>query len=63
MCNREKLALLVHSVPDLTTVDTASTLLQLLAVDRSIWLTAGSDSTDSDGVMSAFIEDLAALLN
>lgn len=61
--NRENLALLVHSVPDLTTVDTASTLLQLLAVDRNIWLTAGSDSTNSDGVMSAFIEDLAALLN
>jgi len=59
---REKLALLVHSVPDLTIVETTGTLLQLLAVGRSIWLTASSDYSELDGVMSALIKGLAALL-
>jgi hypothetical protein len=61
--DHEKLALLVHSVPDVTIVGSTETILQLLAVGRSIWLTASLDYTELDGVMSAFIEALAALLN
>ncbi|KAI4943560.1 hypothetical protein J4E91_009197 [Alternaria rosae] len=60
--DREKLALLVHSTPDLTILETASMLLQLLALGRSIWMTASSDYTDLDGVLPAFIEGVAALL-
>lgn len=61
--DREKLALLVHSTPDLTILETASTLLQLLAVGRGIWLTGSSNYTELDGVLSAFIEGLDALLS
>ena len=39
--DREKLALLAQSIPDLTTAEVASELLQLLAVGRGVLLTAG----------------------
>ncbi|KAI4622599.1 uncharacterized protein J4E87_006166 [Alternaria ethzedia] len=61
--DREKLALLVHSTPDLSILETASTLLQLLAVGRGIWLTGSSNYTELDGVLPAFIEGLDALLS
>jgi hypothetical protein len=61
--DREKLALLAQSIPDLTTAEVASALLQLLAVGRGVWLTAGSDYTELDDVLSTFIEILAALLS
>ena len=61
--DREKLALLVHSTPDLTILETANTLLQLLAVGRGIWLTGSSNYTELDGVLPTFIEGLDALLS
>jgi hypothetical protein len=61
--DREKLALLVHTVPDLSIAETVSTLLQLLAVGRGISMTASSDCTGFDDLLPGFVEGLAALLN
>ncbi|KAF1835305.1 hypothetical protein BDW02DRAFT_588259 [Decorospora gaudefroyi] len=58
-----RLALLVHSMPDLTANETTSTLQQLLAVGHNIWLTGTSNYTEFDGVLPVFIDCLAALLN
>jgi hypothetical protein len=61
--DRESLALMLHSVPDLTIIETATTLRQLLAVSYSIWLTGTSNYTEFDGVLPVFIGSLATLLN
>ncbi|CAO2657841.1 Nn.00g071010.m01.CDS01 [Neocucurbitaria sp. VM-36] len=60
--DRTKLALFLHSVPDMSTNETEITLQQLLAVGHSIWLTGTQDYTDFDAVLPIFIDCLAALL-
>jgi hypothetical protein len=59
----DSLALLMHSTPDLTIVETNRLVLQLLAVGRSMWLTASSDYRGLDGVLPMFIDCLDALLS
>ena len=56
-----KLALMLHSVPDLTVIETATTLRQILAVGHSVWLTGTSNYTEFDGVLPLFIDCLAVL--
>ncbi|KAJ4366249.1 hypothetical protein N0V83_007885 [Neocucurbitaria cava] len=60
--DRQKLALFLHSVPDLTTNETETTLRQLLAVGHSVWLTVTPDYTEFDAFLPVFIDSLAALL-
>jgi hypothetical protein len=54
---------MLHSVPDLTIIETATTLRQLLVVGYSIWLTGTSNYTEFDGILPVFIDSLATLLN
>lgn len=61
--DRSKLALLIHSVPELTDVDMDSTLLQMLAVGQSIWLTGTNNYTEFDAQFPAFVGNLDALLS
>jgi hypothetical protein len=61
--DRESFALMLHSVPDMTIIETAITLRQLLAVGYSIWLTGTSNYTEFDGVLPVFNDSLATLLN
>lgn len=61
--DRDSLALLIHSTPDLTIVQTNRIVLQVLAVSRSIWPTASSDHRGLDGVLPMFIDCLDALLS
>jgi hypothetical protein len=61
--DHNKLAVILHSVPQLSTVDTETTLRQLLAVGHSIWLTGTSNYTDFDTHFATFVERLAALSN
>jgi hypothetical protein len=56
------LALMLHSVPDLTIIETVSTLRQLFAVGHTIWLTGTFNYTEFDGVLPVFIDCLAILL-
>ncbi|KAH7086574.1 Spherulation-specific family 4 [Paraphoma chrysanthemicola] len=60
--NRGELAVVVHSVPELSTIEIANTLLQLLAVGHSIWFTWTSNYTQLDAHFPTFIDCLAALL-
>jgi hypothetical protein len=60
--DRHKLALVLHSVPELNTISTELTLRQLLAVGHSVWLTGTNNYTDLDAHFPAFIDCLAALL-
>ena len=61
--DRNKLALVLHSVPELSTTATELTLRQLLAVGHSIWLTGTNNYTDLDAHFPAFIDLLAMLLS
>lgn len=60
--NRTKLAVVVHSVPDLSVIEIGVTLMQLLAVGQGIWLTGDSNYSSIDQHLPVFIESLAALL-
>lgn len=60
--NRDELALVVHSVPELSTIEIANTLSQLLAVGHSIWLTGTSNYTELDAHFPTFVDCLAALV-
>jgi hypothetical protein len=53
---------MLHSVPDLTIIETVNTLRQLLAVGHSVWLTGTSNYTEFDEVLPLFIDCLAVLL-
>jgi hypothetical protein len=59
--NRTKLALVVHSVPELSVIELSSTLRELLAVGHSLWLTGDSNYTNLDEHFSVFVASLAAL--
>lgn len=61
--NREKLALLLHSVPGLSSVSAEMTMRELLAIGHSVWLTSSDNYTDLDANFSKFIDRLAALLS
>ncbi|KAF2853420.1 hypothetical protein T440DRAFT_305753 [Plenodomus tracheiphilus IPT5] len=58
-----KLALVVHSVPDLSTIETELILRQLLAVGECVWLTGTASYTELDAVLFSFIDSLVELLN
>ncbi|KAH9863825.1 hypothetical protein J1614_009757 [Plenodomus biglobosus] len=58
-----KLALVVHSVPDLTTSETESILRQLLAVGQCVWMTGTTSYTELDAVLLSFIDSLTHLLS
>jgi hypothetical protein len=59
--DRNKLAIILHSVPELSTVDIETTLKQLLAGGHSIWLTGTNNYANFDTRFPTFIERLAAL--
>ncbi|KAF2024198.1 hypothetical protein EK21DRAFT_79208 [Setomelanomma holmii] len=61
--NHSRLALLLHSVPELSIIDTATTLVQLLAVGQSVWLTGTNNYTELNGQFPQFIDCLATLLS
>jgi hypothetical protein len=60
--NRTKLAIVVHSVPELSAIELSSTLKELLAVGHSLWLTGDSNYTNFDAHFPVFVASLAALL-
>lgn len=59
--DRNKLAIVLHSVPELSVIDIEFTLRQVLAVGHSIWLTGTNNYTLLDAYFPLFIERLAAL--
>jgi hypothetical protein len=59
--DRKRLGLVLHSVPQLSVVETEDTLRKLLAVGHSIWLTGNSNYTELDEHFSAFVNCLATL--
>lgn len=61
--DRSKLALVVHSVPELSVDEMLITLKQLLAVGHSLWLTSDSNYTMLDDHFQVFINCLATLLS
>jgi hypothetical protein len=61
--DRDKLAVMVHSTPDLTTTTIKIVLRQMLAVGRSIWMTGSSNYTEFDDQLPIFVDRLAALLS
>jgi hypothetical protein len=61
--DRDKLALVLHSVPELDTIATESTLKSLLAVGYSVWMTGTSNYTELDAHFPVFVDRLAALLS
>ena len=61
--DRKELALILHSVPELSTVVTELTLRQLLAVGHSVWLTGTNNYTDLDTHLPALIDLLALLFS
>jgi hypothetical protein len=61
--DRKKLAIVVHSVPDLSIIEIGATLTQLLAVGHGIWLTGDNNYSTIDQHLPVFIESLAALLS
>lgn len=61
--NHEKLAILLHSVPELDAVSTGAILRQLLAVGHTVWLTGTNNYTDLDDHFPAVVECLAAMLS
>jgi hypothetical protein len=60
--DRERLALVLHSVPSLGIAATTITLTELLAVGHSVWLTGSNNYTMFDGILPLLIECLAALV-
>jgi hypothetical protein len=61
--NREKLGVILHSVPDLNIVDTETTVEELLTVGHSVWLTGSDNYTDLDAHFSVLLDCLVTLLN
>lgn len=61
--DRDKLAILLHSVPDLDAASIGLVLRQLLAVGHSIWLTGTNNYTVLDGHFPLFVDSLAGLLS
>jgi hypothetical protein len=57
-----RLALVLHSVPELSVIETVITLGQLLTVGHSVWLTGDSNYTKLDEHFSVFVDCLATLL-
>lgn len=60
--DRQKLALMLHSVPALSPADTESALQKLLSAGRSVWLTGTANYTQFDSYFSVFVGRLDALL-
>jgi hypothetical protein len=60
--DRKKLAVVIHSIPELTNLETASTLQQVLSVGHGVWMTGSGDYTQFDAVLPLFVDSLAALL-
>jgi hypothetical protein len=58
-----ELAVVVHSVPDMSIIETESTLRSLLAVGHTVWLTETTDYTELDAHLPVFIECLDALMS
>jgi hypothetical protein len=61
--DRTKLAVVLHSVPDLSIVDTEATLLELLSVGRNVWLTGDSNYTKFDAHFPVLMSCLAMVLS
>lgn len=61
--DRDKLAIVIHSLPDLDAITTEITLRSLLAVGESIWITTSRNYTELDAHFPVFIDCLAALLS
>lgn len=58
----EKLALILHSTPNLTDSDMVSTLQQLFTVGHAIWMTGTISYTELDDVLFSFVANLAIVL-
>jgi hypothetical protein len=61
--DHQKLAVILHSVPDLSIIDIETTLKQLLAVGHSVWLTGSSNYTNFDAHFPVLLDCLATLLS
>jgi hypothetical protein len=61
--DRDKLAIVIHSLPELDAVATETTLMSLLAVGQSIWITTSPNYTELDAHFPVFIDCLATLLS
>jgi hypothetical protein len=61
--DRTKLAVVLHSAPELSIIDTEATLMELLSVGRNIWLTGDSNYTNLDTHFPVLISCLAAMLS
>jgi hypothetical protein len=59
--DRDKLAVILHSVPQLSTAEMEIMLRQLLTVGHSIWLTGSDDYTGLDTRFPTFMRCFAAL--
>ncbi|KAH3907295.1 hypothetical protein HBI56_184430 [Parastagonospora nodorum] len=60
--DRTKLAVVLHSVPDLSIVETTTTLKELLSVGHSVWLTSSDNYTNLDAHFSVLLDCLVTLL-
>lgn len=60
--DHEKLALMLHSVPPMSSGDTESTLERLLTVGHKVWLTGTSNYTELDSHFPIFVDCLDALV-
>jgi hypothetical protein len=61
--DRDKLAVILHSVPQLNAADIGTTLRQVLTIGHSIWFTGTDNYTSLDTHFPTFIERLATLFN
>ncbi|KAL5117248.1 hypothetical protein ACEQ8H_004807 [Pleosporales sp. CAS-2024a] len=61
--NRDKIAVVLHSVPDLGTLGIITTLSEVLAVGHSMWLTGSTNYTNLDALFPVVLECLVALLS
>jgi hypothetical protein len=59
--DRDKLAVILHSVPKLNAAEMETTLRQLLTVGHNIWLTGTDNYTGLDTHFHTFMERFAAL--
>jgi hypothetical protein len=62
-CDREKLALILHSAPHLNDGDTHTIVKHLLSIGHSIWVTGTNNYAALDPHLSVLIDGLDALVN
>jgi hypothetical protein len=61
--DRTRLAVVLHSVPDLSIIDTEATLMELLSVGRNVWLTGDNNYTKLDAHFPVLMSCLAIVLS